>query len=90
MATCAPAWAAPDLPALDAAAAQGLTSGSPGMAIGISQGDAIEVLRTYGSADLEGGAPVRPETVFQIASLTKQFTAAAVLLYASATAQRRG
>lgn len=35
--------------------------------------------RGYGMANYELGAPNSPETVFRIASLTKQFTAAAVL-----------
>lgn len=72
--------AAPDLAAIDAALAQGLASGSPGMVVGVSSDDEVSVVRAYGSADLESERPVRPDTVFQIASLTKQFTAAAVLL----------
>ncbi|PYQ58985.1 MAG: serine hydrolase, partial [Acidobacteria bacterium] len=34
----------------------------------------------YGLASVELGVPMRPDMVFEIASLTKQFTAAAVLL----------
>lgn len=36
--------------------------------------------RSYGMANLEHRVPIRPETVFSLASVTKQFTAAAVLL----------
>src|SRR3546814_8983351 len=33
-----------------------------------------------GSADLEHAAPIKPTTVFHVASLSKQFTAFAILL----------
>jgi D-alanyl-D-alanine carboxypeptidase len=36
--------------------------------------------RQYGVADLEAGTRVTPGSVFQVASLTKQFTAAAIML----------
>src|ERR1035438_10563665 len=36
----------------------------------------------YGLANLELNVPVKPETVFEIGSITKQFTAAAILLLA--------
>ena len=35
--------------------------------------------RGYGMADREAGIPVTPETVFDVGSITKQFTAAAIL-----------
>jgi CubicO group peptidase (beta-lactamase class C family) len=37
---------------------------------------------SYGLANIEHQAPVRPQTVFKLASITKQFTAAAILLLA--------
>jgi CubicO group peptidase (beta-lactamase class C family) len=40
------------------------------------------LVRGYGSADRERGLPVTPETVFCTGSITKQFTAAAVLALA--------
>jgi D-alanyl-D-alanine carboxypeptidase len=36
----------------------------------------------FGSADLEWNAPVKPDTVFEIGSVTKQFTAACILMLA--------
>jgi CubicO group peptidase (beta-lactamase class C family) len=56
------------------------TSNSPGCACVISQNGKVVVNRAYGSADLERGFPITPETVFDIGSTRKQFIAAAVLL----------
>ncbi len=54
----------------------------PGMTIGVFRhGRAIKV-GTYGYADLEQKTPVRRNTIFEICSITKQFTAAAILLLA--------
>jgi CubicO group peptidase (beta-lactamase class C family) len=39
----------------------------------------VVLSKGYGLADREKGAPVRPSTVFNIGSVTKQFTAAAIL-----------
>jgi CubicO group peptidase (beta-lactamase class C family) len=55
---------------------------TPGCAVGVSK-DGREVLaRAYGSADLEHGVPNTPETVFEAGSVSKQFTATAILLLA--------
>ena len=52
----------------------------PGMIIGVYRhGKAIKI-GTYGYADLEQKTPVRRNTIFEICSITKQFTAAAILL----------
>src|SRR6476469_9349775 len=62
----------------------GWTVETPGCAIGISK-DGREVLtRAYGSADLEHGLPNRPDTVFEAGSVSKQFTATAIVLLAQA------
>ena len=54
----------------------------PGMTIGVFRhGRAIKI-GTYGYADLEQKTPVRRNTIFEICSITKQFTAAAILLLA--------
>src|SRR5690606_4208047 len=40
------------------------------------------VRRGYGLADLDAGTPATPRTNFRLASVSKQFTAAAILLLA--------
>ena len=54
----------------------------PGIAVTIIQHGKTVKTATYGFADLENKVPVRPETVFEIGSVTKQFTAAGILLLA--------
>lgn len=58
---------------------------SPGCAVGVYRGGELVLARGYGMADIEGGVPVTPQTVFDVASNSKQFTALAVLLL-----ERRG
>lgn len=54
----------------------------PGVALNIIQdGKAIKT-SAYGLANIELQVPVKPETVFEIGSVTKQFTAAGILLLA--------
>lgn len=52
----------------------------PGAALAIVHDGVVVKASGYGLASVELGVPVTPETVFEIASLTKQFTAAAILL----------
>jgi CubicO group peptidase (beta-lactamase class C family) len=47
--------------------------------VGVEDGGGPILLRGYGLADRERGVPVTPETVFCTGSITKQFTAAAIL-----------
>jgi CubicO group peptidase (beta-lactamase class C family) len=57
-------------------------SSTPGCAVGVSV-DGVQVLaRGYGMADLEHDVPITPDTIFEAGSVSKQFTAAAVLLLA--------
>ncbi len=56
--------------------------GRPGAAIGIYQGGRAEYLKGYGYADLEQGTRITPETVFNLASVSKHFTAFAIALLA--------
>lgn len=53
--------------------------GSPGCAVGVYQDGAMAFARGYGLADLQHDAPITPRTPFTTGSLSKQFTAAAVL-----------
>ncbi len=52
----------------------------PGCAIAVVHRDRVLLRRDYGWANLETETPVRPGTVFDLASVTKPFTAAAVLM----------
>jgi CubicO group peptidase (beta-lactamase class C family) len=53
---------------------------SPGCAVGIFQGGRIAFEDGYGMADLENDVPIKPETVFYVGSVSKQFTAMAAAL----------
>lgn len=53
---------------------------SPGCALGIIADGELVVRRGYGCADLEQGTPIDGDSVFYIASTSKQFAAAAVRL----------
>jgi CubicO group peptidase (beta-lactamase class C family) len=50
----------------------------PGVALAVVQGDRIIYLRGYGAAD-DRGRPVTPQTPFVLGSVTKAFTALAVM-----------
>ena len=58
------------------------TQASPGCAVGVARDGRIVLERAYGMADLERDAPNRADTIFEAGSVSKQFTAAAVLLLA--------
>jgi CubicO group peptidase (beta-lactamase class C family) len=75
--------AAPDRTArLDAIFAEFDSTESPGCAVGVYQGDRLVAARAYGMANLDHDVPLTPSTVFHVASVSKQFTAAAILLLA--------
>lgn len=52
----------------------------PGYAIGIIRGDELILTKGYGYANLQSKEPISADTVFNLASLSKQFTAAAIAL----------
>src|SRR5215813_13965156 len=62
------AWNAPD---------------SPGCAVAVMKDGHIEYEHGYGMADLSHDIKITPDTVFYVGSMSKQFTAAAVLMLAS-------
>ena len=53
---------------------------SPGCSVGISRNGQLVYERGYGVANLELNAPITPESVFQAASISKQFTAMSIML----------
>jgi CubicO group peptidase (beta-lactamase class C family) len=55
---------------------------SPGCAVGVAQDGRPPFLRAWGMADLEHDVPIEAGTIFEAGSVSKQFTAAAVVLLA--------
>src|SRR5687768_13003665 len=53
---------------------------SPGASVAVIRDGQIIFRKGYGSANLEYGTPITPETVFHVASVSKQFTAMALVL----------
>lgn len=52
----------------------------PGISLAVLRNGKIEILKSYGFANLEHQVPVKPETIFQSGSMGKQFTAAAIMI----------
>ncbi len=77
------AQAPADFPSkVDAIFASWDSTATPGCAVGVSDAGRIVLERAYGMADLEHLVANRPDTIFEAGSVSKQFTAAAVLLLA--------
>jgi len=78
--------AAPQAPGINASRVDALfarwTTSTPGCAVGVSRNGQVVLERAYGMADLEHDAPNTLATIFEAGSVSKQFTAAAVLLLA--------
>ncbi len=55
---------------------------SPGCAVAVVEDGRVVLAKGYGFADLGRRLPITPRTLFEIASVSKQFTAASVLLLA--------
>ncbi len=65
---------------IDALAAQALSDpAAAGLSIAVARGDKVILSKGYGKADLENSVPATDASIFRIASVTKQFTAAAIL-----------
>ncbi len=52
---------------------------TPGVSIAIVRNGRTVLAKGYGFADLENDVPATPQTVYRIGSVTKQFTAAAIM-----------
>lgn len=57
--------------------------GSPGCTAGVYQGNRVVHTGAYGLANLDHDVKLTPGSVFHVASVSKQFTAAAILLLAA-------
>ena len=65
---------------IDALAEAALAAGPvAALSIGVKRGDDLLMAKGYGLADVENDVPATAETVYRIGSITKQFTAAAVM-----------
>jgi len=76
--------AAADFTAVDAVFADYDRSDAPGCAVGIVRDGALVHARGYGMANLEHAIPIDARSVFRTGSVSKQFTAMAVVLAARA------
>jgi CubicO group peptidase (beta-lactamase class C family) len=56
--------------------------GRPGAAVGVVHGGKLLYAKGFGEADVETGAPITPETIFHVASVSKEFTAYGIVLLA--------
>src|ERR1700733_161419 len=69
--------------AIDKAAAAAVSSGeTPGLQVAVFKDGKAVLVKGYGSANLEQGVRVGNDSIFRVGSVTKQFTAAALLLLA--------
>jgi CubicO group peptidase (beta-lactamase class C family) len=65
---------------VDSLVANALTEGPvAGMSVAVVRGRDTVVMKGYGFADVENDVPATAQTVYRIGSITKQYTAAAVL-----------
>jgi hypothetical protein len=67
---------------VDALFAEWDRANSPGAAVGIVQDGELVYVQGYGCANLEHGIPISPTTVFDVASVSKQFTGLSVAMLA--------
>ena len=71
-----------DIPAVDALFAAWDVPDSPGCGLAVARNGAPVYTRGYGYANLDYNLPITPRTVFDVGSVTKQFTAAVLTLLA--------
>ena len=67
---------------VDAVFASWDVPGSPGCALAVAQDGTLVYSRGYGYANLDYDIPITPQTVFDVASITKQFNAASLSMLA--------
>ncbi len=67
---------------IDAILTKTFKPGEPGAAVLVKKGGQVLFRRGYGLASLELNVPVKPDMIFRLGSITKQFTAMAVLMLA--------
>ena len=65
---------------IDRFLSQTYPAAGPGAAVLVSKDGQALIHKGYGIANLELGVPITPDSVFEVGSVTKQFTAAAVLM----------
>ena len=65
--------------AADAAARDFVRPGGPGFAVALAKDGQVVFQKAYGKADVEMDVDAKPETIYRIGSLAKQFTASAVM-----------
>lgn len=70
----------PRLEKIDQLFTQWAKSDSPGCALALMHEGRVVYRQGYGMANLEYHIPITPDTIFHVASVSKQFAAAAVLL----------
>jgi D-alanyl-D-alanine carboxypeptidase len=78
----ATAQPAPESAALDRLFTSAVKPGDPGLTVLVSRKGQVLLRSGYGLANVELGVPARPEHVFRIASVTKQFTSAIIMMLA--------
>ena len=67
---------------IDAIFARWSGSNTPGCAISVAERGAVVAKRAYGMADLDLAVPARTDSIYEAGSVSKQFTAAAILMLA--------
>ncbi|WP_395944746.1 serine hydrolase domain-containing protein [Brevundimonas sp.] len=75
-------WAADPQAALDATFARWNSDAAPGCAVGVAENGVTVARRAWGMAELEHGIKATPDTIYEAGSVSKQFTAAAIILLA--------
>ncbi|AHG92296.1 beta-lactamase (plasmid) [Gemmatirosa kalamazoonensis] len=83
MSVASVAGAQPNEAAVDSIMSAYARPGMPGAAVLVVHDGRVVLEKGYGLADVEANTPVTRETDFRLASLTKQFTATAIMLLAA-------